>query len=1072
MVTFIGKWLKVYEDEMALFLWVLLLFFFISISDMLFNNFAETAFLKRYGVRYLPVVQVINSFTTFFLMAFLTGIMNRVPGSKMLIYTLIICGLSVGLLRFAIPLGYTLIYPLLYVMKAQFETLFILMFWNLANDLFNTRQSKRIFPLLTAGGVIGGMIGSFATPSLAKLITMDNLMLVYTVTSILGALTVIRMNKQFPSLLVGGTRKKKGKRSASFVQEFKDVWPLVQQSLLVKILIFLTLLPNILIPIMNYLFAFTVNNAFATQGGMLAFYGYFRGSMNIISLIILLFVGRVYGRWGLPIVLMFHPFNYVLAFLAFLLKFDIFSAIYARVSTNVLRTTMNNPARAVLMGLFPPEYRASIRPFLRGTIVRVGILMGAGMIMISDGLFHPRYLSIFSMIVAGFWIITSFVLKNNYAKILLDLIAKNILDLKSLEEKDINSVFADRKIQAQMVEAFVRSKGEEALWYARLLKAQPVEAFDRKLLTVIQSNDPETAIQLLDLLSPEIGEEALPVFQQLVGVQNKALTIAVLRAANRMPSGPFQTFLKDVFDRAADTEIQSYAIPALYKAHPDTYKGRIHGWMTSPDPSERRAGVIAAGESGNRDFVPLLQKMLTSEKDAALLVPTLDGLRRLEAENLNRVVAPYLNHDSEAVRLAALRALVMDNDEAIRTAISQMADPSEPVSDLARNKIQDAPHQNPQILVESLSIPRRKVREGIFDLLETLKIKDLDVYRFARSQVETCYRYLAETEALTAFLPEGQERDLLVAHIANLKQVALENMLRVLATEDRSGQMRVIWRGIFSSDPRQRSNSTEALDDLLDSSLSRIVLPLLEDLSASENLKTGKRHFKLPEFGNEGSILSHLLSQQDWVTVVLTLHYLMERGLDGVDRGGVERLTQSENRHVRQMARLVLGKKEGHAGPMEESMEAEITIPEKILRLKNITIFEGLSVSELGAIASVTDVKDFPAGQEVFKEGEAGETMYLIVSGEVAVIKGGAEASGQETELARIGAGDYFGEMALFEDAVRSATIRTLQDSRCLELSKQEFAEIVREYPQIALHICKALSARIRELHKKVRMNE
>ena len=104
----IGNWLKVYEEEMALFLWVLVLFFFISISDILFNNFAETAFLKRYGVQYLPVVQVVNSFTTFFLMAFLTGIMNRIPGSRMLSYTLIICAVSVGALRFTIPLGLTL----------------------------------------------------------------------------------------------------------------------------------------------------------------------------------------------------------------------------------------------------------------------------------------------------------------------------------------------------------------------------------------------------------------------------------------------------------------------------------------------------------------------------------------------------------------------------------------------------------------------------------------------------------------------------------------------------------------------------------------------------------------------------------------------------------------------------------------------------------------------------------------------------------------------------------------------------------------------------------------------------
>ena len=147
-------------------------------------------------------------------------------------------------------------------------------------------------------------------------------------------------------------------------------------------------------------------------------------------------------------------------------------------------------------------------------------------------------------------------------------------------------------------------------------------------------------------------------------------------------------------------------------------------------------------------------------------------------------------------------------------------------------------------------------------------------------------------------------------------------------------------------------------------------------------------------------------------------------------------------------------------------METEITIPDKILHLKGIQIFEGLSVSELGAIASVTEEVAYPPGEIVISEGESGDTMYLVVRGEVSVIKSMGQPN--EVELAKTGAGDYFGEMALFEDLVRSATIRTEQDSSFLILHKQEFKEIVREYPGIALEICKALSQRIRDLHEKI----
>jgi len=108
-------------------------------------------------------------------------------------------------------------------------------------------------------------------------------------------------------------------------------------------------------------------------------------------------------------------------------------------------------------------------------------------------------------------------------------------------------------------------------------------------------------------------------------------------------------------------------------------------------------------------------------------------------------------------------------------------------------------------------------------------------------------------------------------------------------------------------------------------------------------------------------------------------------------------------------------------------MTDEKTISEKIMLLKGIEIFQGLSVSELAAIASVVEEVDYPAGKIIIKEGTSGETLYLMINGEVSVIKdlGGIN----EVEMDRMTTGNYFGEMALFEDAVRSASIRTEKPS-------------------------------------------
>jgi len=1070
MLKILGKWLNIYQDERDLFLWSAILLFLIRTSSILFNNFAETAFLKRFGVEYLPIVYIVNSISAFVIMGFIAGIMVRLPANRLLKYLFLFCGISVGGLYFVIPLGFDLLYPLLFILKTQYEVLLALVFWNLANDLFNTRQSKRLFPLLSVGGVLGGVIGSFGTPFLAKVMSLDNLMLAYLGTTMLGAIAVKRMGTRFPTLLLSDKDPKKRKQRTSIAQEFKKAIPLIKESRLVKILIMLTLMPNVVIPILNYQFNYAIDQSFATEGLMIKFFGYFRGAMNVISLIILLFVGKLYGRWGLPVVLMFHPINYMFVFIAFLLRFDLFSAMYARLSTNILRTTMNVPATNIMMGLFPESYRNVIRPFLRGTVVRIGVLMGAGFIMLSEGLVHPRYLSLVAMIFVGGWITTTFFLKRGYSKILLDLISRNMLDLKSMEDKDVGHVFNDKKMQDQLVQAFLSARGNDCLWYARLLKSLGVQGLDSYILSTLKNQGNMTKIELLSMLSPQAGDEAIRVFKELAEPGRPDLMAALVKAANRLDSGLSSDFETEVFKTTKYPEVKAYAVTGLYQQDPEKYRKIIDTWLDEDDITERKAGVIAAGESGEDTYISRLEKMLGAEKNGPIIPFVLAGLDRLGAPDMNTLAHTYLSHPMESVRMGALEAFEIEDDDDLRTVIDLLNDPSNRIHEKAKHRLESSSYQNAQLLVESLTIPRRKVRDGLFYLLESMDIKNLDVFRAARFQLERSYRNMAEAEALR-LLPESRERDLLLDHLEQKSKVRLENALRVLATQDRSGQTRTIWRGISSADLRQRSNSLEALEDLLDPSLSRIMMPLLEDLPPSQCLAVGRKKCKVPDFdSNPAAIYPHLLAKQNWVTVVLTLYLVSHQGVDEVVKEAVKDLTGSENVYICQMAQCVFDLKQDRPVKKEDEMGTEMSVPDKILHLRRIQIFEGLSITELAAVASVTEEIVFQPGETVIKEGEPGETMYLILEGEVSVNKG--QEQGREIELDRISAGDYFGEMALFEDIPRSATIRTQKETRLLMLHKREFAEIVREYPQIALHICRVLGARLRRLHDKVRRNE
>jgi len=1076
MFRLLGKWLSIYEDEIELFLWTAALLFFVRSSGILLNNYAETAFLKRFGVEYLPAVNMINAVATFFIMGFMAAIMGKIPGSRLLFYLFLFCGSSVAGLRFLIPFDIDFIYPVLFMLKSQYEVLLALLFWNLANDLFNTRQSKRLFPLITAGGVLGQIIGSFGTPVLARTITFDNLLLAYMGMTLLGAIVVKRMGVSFPALLLSDKKAKKTKSRTPMLEEFKKIIPLLKESALVKILIVLTFMPNVAIPIMNYQFNYAVNEQFATEATMIQFFSYFRGVLNIISLIILLFVGRIYGRWGLPIALMFHPFNYILAFFAFLFRFDVFSAIYARMSTNILRVTINIPANAVLMGLFPDSYRSIIRPFLRGTVVRVGLFLGSSLILISVPLFHPQYLSVVAIPFVVAWISAPFILKRRYSKILLDLISNNLLDMKSMEKEDMGQLFNDKKIQRQLVRSFLSAHGDDCLWYARLLKSLSVKDLDTHILTCLMSQDDKTEdktrIGLLELLSPQAGKETIEILKGMADPEKPELMVAIIKVINRLSLAITTTFNTKIYVNTNHPEIKAYAAVALYNSEPSKYKKIIYTWLDSDDEIEIKAGVIAAGESQNTSYISKLTEMLYTEKNSSLLPFLIRSLDRLKVNESNILFFPYLSHELESVRLAAVDVFDINHEDSLREIITLMDDSSEQVRKQAKKRIDTSSYQNPMILIESLSIPRHNLREGIFELLASQNIKDLDVYNYARSQVKKAYTCLAEGEAL-GLLPECQEHDLLADHLKQKRMQLLENILRVLATQELlgSGQMRIIWRGITSTDSRQRSNSIEVLDDMMDHSLSKILIPLLEDLSPAECLAIGRKHFQLPDFeGNLNLLCSQLLMEEDWVTVMLALHLLAGKDRKRLDKEIIKKLKGSKNDYIRSTFESIMDMQQGTVSERKEDMETKISIPDQILYLRKIRIFQGLSVSELAAVASVTEMVVYPTGEIVIKEGDSGDTMYLIIKGEVAVLE--TQGVNNEIEIDRIGAGDYFGEMALLDDIARSATIRTRQESHMLVLHKLEFTEIVREYPQIALQISKELSRRLRKLKEKMKHND
>lgn len=133
-------------------------------------------------------------------------------------------------------------------------------------------------------------------------------------------------------------------------------------------------------------------------------------------------------------------------------------------------------------------------------------------------------------------------------------------------------------------------------------------------------------------------------------------------------------------------------------------------------------------------------------------------------------------------------------------------------------------------------------------------------------------------------------------------------------------------------------------------------------------------------------------------------------------------------------------------------------------RLREVGIFGALSDSVLEHISSVMEQVNLPPGHLVFAEGEAGSEMYVVLDGEVEVLK--RSRRGRDQRVAILGPNDAFGEMSIIDVQPRSATVRTLGPTRLLRIRSDDLDALYRTdlkgYAILVLNLARDLSRRLR----------
>jgi len=143
---------------------------------------------------------------------------------------------------------------------------------------------------------------------------------------------------------------------------------------------------------------------------------------------------------------------------------------------------------------------------------------------------------------------------------------------------------------------------------------------------------------------------------------------------------------------------------------------------------------------------------------------------------------------------------------------------------------------------------------------------------------------------------------------------------------------------------------------------------------------------------------------------------------------------------------------------------AGVTLTEDVHRLKDIEFLQVLSDEQLSELAQRLGRQIFAPGETICRQGEPGETFYIIKDGQIEVST--ADGQGRSVPIRKMAAGDFFGEMSLLTGEPRSATVTALKETDVLVMNKEDMRCMLEENSQLAEHISGVLALRQQQLYE------
>ncbi len=976
---------------------------------------ADTMFLSRFspeGVKtLLPWVYVGTAVISTLLTWFYDFIQGRVPRLKLLVGTHIVLGISVFAFRYLISIyeSFTWLYFIFVIWLESCALISIMLFYSFAGDYFTTRDARRLYGYINGGLAFGTLLSGYFISLLVKGLGTDNLLYVLGGLQVLSALW---------AAVISTSSKPIKDEEQALGQERKAPLRTIFGRPYVLIIMLVVVTGLVCFRLSEYQFQITASRAMQEER-LAIFFGQFYSYVGIAQVIIqFLLVGWLLGRLGVLKSLAVLP----VCLLGMSAGFYFHPAVLTAALLNFVRLafseTLDLPSREVLFLPLPRRVRLRAQALFSGAVVPFGSGVGGAVILLL-----VRYLKEihhFAPITAALvvlWLICLLILRPFYRGTLARTITAGEVDPGDLQR--LVSIPGSAAVLKGLLQS---QKVERVLLAMDLLRFRELGVLADTVCELTKSEDERIARTAFELLGA--GEAKVPVdhFDRGIADSRPKVRSAALLAY----AGIWREEALPQLREALDEEVTICRLAAM-------------------------AGLIRFGGFDGAILVyPKLNEMLKSKR-VAERVTAVSIIRRIGGKGYEQTIAALLSDRSRVVRLEAAsvcadlrlpelipvlvekmgQSILRENVIRALEAMPPEAGPS--LTELLRNRnlsIEDRSSLATALAkvgrADALDLLFELVRSGEPILLRSAAGKALMIAwerralpDMDREVVFGCVERLIEELTLVGNARIGsftidypssvlfRDRCLLIIGI-------IFSVLILLTDRD---ELKGIESSLLSPEQISRDNALELLDVILPRGLSSRLIPSLS-----------KALYERPteSWGLPAELSQKLLESDEWLRCI-TLYHL----------AGGKRYKKG-------------------AQDMNENDLRLINIINTISFLKTVDLFKDIPAEYLTSLAEIAQEVSFFKGETLFKEGERGDSLYLVQEGKICVRKG-------KKEVAKLGSGECIGEMALLDGKPRSATCVVENDAKLLRVSSDSFSNLLTSQPEISKALLRTLAQRLRE---------